>query len=221
MSPAVRTKLLPVLKELRASSTGRTFATTRGLRAQNRIYTPYVILLNGPTAFPIPMALHYIPLQAYGDLINSIYCDKSVRRPDDLHTYQLLSSSSRRPLITLWTASWCATCRVVSPLLQSVIKSGVGEAEGGVGYCTIEYDAPDMMSGGLGITYMITSIPTLLSFDAGEAQTQTKVTDARKLADRPFLEEWIRAEARRQGGRGGRGGRVGSGILGGLFDSWK
>ncbi|RYP23708.1 hypothetical protein DL765_001004 [Monosporascus sp. GIB2] len=181
MSPAVRTKLLPVLKELRASSTGRTFATTRGLRAQNRIYTP-------------------------------------VRRPDDLHTYQLLSSSSRRPLITLWTASWCATCRVVSPLLQSIIESGVGEAEGGVGYCTVEYDAPDMMAGGLGMTYMITSIPTLLGFDAGEAQTQMKVTDARKLADRPFLEEWIRTEARRQGGRGGGGG---SGILGGLFGSWK
>ncbi|RYP53244.1 hypothetical protein DL768_001748 [Monosporascus sp. mg162] len=163
MSPGVRTKLLPVLKELRASSTGRTFATAQRLRAQNRIYTP-------------------------------------------------------RPLITLWTASWCAACRVVSPLLQSVIESGAGEAEGGVGYCIVEYDAPDMMSGGLGMTYMITSIPTLLSFDAGEAQTQTKVTDARKLADRSFLEEWIRTEARRQGGRGGGGG---SGILGGLFGSWK
>ncbi|RYP49951.1 hypothetical protein DL769_011018 [Monosporascus sp. CRB-8-3] len=161
--------MLPVLKGLRASSTGRTFATTRRLRAQNRIYTP-------------------------------------VRRPDDLHTYQLLSSSSRRPLITLWTASWCATCRVVSPLLQSVIESGVGETEGGVGYCIVEYDAPDMMSGGLGMTYMITSIPTLLGFDAGEAQIQTKVTDARKLADRFFLEEWIRTEARRQGGRGGGSG---------------
>ena len=181
MSPAVRTKLLPVLKELRAFSTGRTFATTQRLRAQNRIYTP-------------------------------------VRCPDDLHTYQLLSSSSRQPLITLWTASWCAACRVVSPLLQSVIESGAGEAEGGIGYCIVDYDAPDMMSGGLGMTYMITSIPTLLSFDAGEAQIQTKVTDATKLADRSFLEEWIRTEARRRGGRSGGGG---SGILGGLFGSWK
>lgn len=67
--------------------------------------------------------------------------------------------------------------------------------------------------------YMITSIPTLLSFDAGEAQVLTKVTDGRKLADRHFLEEWIRTEAKRHGGRGSGGG--GPGILGGLFGSWK
>ncbi|KAI8953428.1 hypothetical protein F4801DRAFT_132591 [Xylaria longipes] len=147
---------------------------------------------------------------------NQIY--NSVRRPDDFHTYQLLSSSARTPLITLWTTSWCGTCRVVSPLIKSLVESGVGEQEGGVAFCTVEYDAPDIMSGasggGLGMTYMITSIPTLLSFDAGEAMTDTKVADARKLADRAFLEEWIRNEARRHGGRGGGGG---TGVFGGLF----
>ncbi|XXH05830.1 hypothetical protein Hte_012268 [Hypoxylon texense] len=149
---------------------------------------------------------------------NQIYT--SVRRPDDLHTYQLLSSSSRTPLITLWTASWCATCHVVAPLIRSVIESGVGEAEGGVGYCQVETDAPDIMKDALGTQYMITSIPTLLSFDAGEAQVQAKITDARDMADRGFLEEWIRNEARRHGGRGGGGGS-GLGIFGGLFGSWK
>ncbi|KAI0172373.1 hypothetical protein GGR52DRAFT_402172 [Hypoxylon sp. FL1284] len=146
---------------------------------------------------------------------NQIYT--SVRRPDDLYTYQLLSSSSRTPLITLWTTSWCATCHAVAPLLKSAVESGVGEAEGGVGYCQVEFDAPDIMSDGLGTQCMITSIPTLLSFDAGEAQVQTKLTDARKMADRAFLEEWIRNEARRHGGRGGGG----PGIFGGLFGSWK
>ncbi|KAI1501677.1 hypothetical protein F5X99DRAFT_196198 [Biscogniauxia marginata] len=146
---------------------------------------------------------------------NQIYA--SARRPDDLHTYQLLSSSSRTPLITLWTTSWCPTCRIVAPLLQSVIEAGVGEAEGGVSYCTVEYDAPDLMADGAGVTYMITSIPTLLSFDAGEAQVQTKVVDARRLAGREFLEEWVRREAGRHGGRGGGG----DGILGGLFRSWR
>ncbi|KAI0008663.1 hypothetical protein F4779DRAFT_628354 [Xylariaceae sp. FL0662B] len=145
----------------------------------------------------------------------------SVRRPDDFHTYQLLSSSSRTPLIALWTTSWCATCHVVAPLLKSVIESGVGEAEGGVGYCEVEYDAPDVMGDGLGMTYMITSIPTLLSFDGGEAQVQTKITDGKKLADRAFLEEWVRNEARRHGGRGGGGGGGGPGVFGGLFGSWK
>jgi hypothetical protein len=107
---------------------------------------------------------------------------------------------------------------VVAPLLQDIIESGVGEAEGGVGYCTVEFDAPDIMSDGLGMTYMITSMPTLLSFDAQEAQVQTKIVDGRKLADRRFLEEWVRNEARRQGGRGGGGG---DGLFGGLFGSWK
>ncbi|KAI0476070.1 hypothetical protein GGR56DRAFT_674573 [Xylariaceae sp. FL0804] len=123
---------------------------------------------------------------------NQIY--SSVRRPEDLHTYQMLSSSARTPL---------------------------SEAEGGVAYCAVEYDAPDVMSaaagGGLGLTFMITSIPTLLSFDAGEAQAETRVADARRLADRAFLEDWVRAEARRHGGRGGGG----PGILGGLFGSLK
>jgi thiol-disulfide isomerase/thioredoxin len=142
----------------------------------------------------------------------------SVRRPEDLHTYILLSSSARAPLITLWTTNWCATCKVVSPLLKELVESGVGEAEGGVHYCTVEYDCPDIMSGGLSMTYMITGIPTLLSIDAGEAQIETKTVDARKLADRKWLEEWITTEARRHGGRGG-GGR--GSLFGGLFGSLK
>lgn len=74
--------------------------------------------------------------------------------------------------------------------MRELVETGVGEEEGGVGFCTVEYDAPDVMEAGLGLTYMINSIPTLLSFDAQEAQTQTKVTDGRQLANRKFLEEW-------------------------------
>lgn len=106
-------------------------------------------------------------------------------------------------------------------MLHSLIESGVGEAEGGVGYCTVEFDSPDIMSAGFGMTYMITSIPTLLSFDAQEAQVQTKIHDARKLSDRQFLEEWIRNEARRQGNRGGGGDGSSGGSFGGLFGGWK
>lgn len=139
----------------------------------------------------------------------------SVRNLDQFYNYQLLSSSSRTPLITLWTTSYCPTCRTVAPLIKTLVESGVGEEEGGVGYCTVEYDAPDVMSSGLGLTYMINSIPTLLSFDAQEAQTQTKISDPRQMADRKFLEEWIRNEARRHGTRGG--GISGTSFFGGLF----
>lgn len=126
-----------------------------------------------------------------------------VRNADQFYTYQLLSSSSRAPLITLWTTSWCPSCRTIEPLLRGLVESGVGQAEGGVSYCSVEYDAPDIMGAGFGLKYMINSVPTLLSFDAQEAQVATKVSDGRRLSDRAFLEEWIRNEARRHGGRGG------------------
>jgi hypothetical protein len=105
----------------------------------------------------------------------------------------------------------------VAPLLEELVESGVGEAEGGVAYCAVEFDAPDVMAAGLGLTYMINSVPTLLSFDAGEAQVQTKVSDGRQLADRRFLEEWIRNEARRHGNRGGGSTGGGSNFLGSIF----
>ncbi|KAI0521150.1 hypothetical protein F5B22DRAFT_644399 [Xylaria bambusicola] len=194
----------------------RRFATSRPSRAQNQIYTSIRKVFIHFIPYPIPIS------QGPADDRSKI--PNSVRRPADFQNYQLLSSSSRTPLLTLWTTSWCGTCRVVAPLIKSLVESGVGEQEGGVAFCTVEYDAPDIMSGDgsgdtpLGMTYMITSIPTLLSFDAGEAMVETKVTDGRKLADREFLEEWIRNEARRHGGRGGGGG---NGILGGLFGGWR
>ncbi len=95
-------------------------------------------------------------------------------------------------------------------MIHELVESGVGEAEGGVGYCTVEYDAPDVMNAGLGLTYMINSVPTLLSFDAQEAQIETKVSDGKQLSDRRFLEEWIRNEARRHGSRGGGGPGLGN-----------
>ena len=139
---------------------------------------------------------------------------RSIRNSDVFYSHLLSSASSRTPLVTLWTASWCPTCKVVEPLVRDIVASGVGEAEGGVAFCTVEYDAPDIMTGGLGMQYMITSLPSLLSFDAQEAQTQTKVVDGRQLADRAFVEAWIRNEALRQGGRGG--GESAS-LFGGLF----
>ena len=59
------------------------------------------------------------------------------------------------------------------------------------------------MSSDLAMTYMITSMPTLLAFDRGEAMTETKVTDPRFLKDEEWLKEWIRNEARRKGSGGG------------------
>lgn len=88
-------------------------------------------------------------------------------------------------------------------------------------FCEVEYDAPDVMGSGLGMDYMITSLPTLLSFDRGEAQITTKVTDPRLLKDREWLKDWIRTEARRRGEGGGGGGNGLGGLFGGLFGNSK
>lgn len=99
---------------------------------------------------------------------------------------------------------------------------GVGEEEGGVSLAEIEYDSMDIMDSGLGLTYMISSMPTLLSFDRGEPQLATKATDPKLLKDREWLKEWIRTEARRRG-RGGGGGSLSNNpsLFGGLFGNFK
>jgi len=95
----------------------------------------------------------------------------------------------------------------------------VGEEEGGISYAEIEYDSPDIMDSGLGMTYMITSMPTLLSFDRGEAQLMTKVTDPKLMKNKEWLKEWLRTEASRRGEGGGGGS--GWGLFGGLFGNTK
>lgn len=145
----------------------------------------------------------------------------SVRSTDRFHTYLSLSVSSRQPLLTLWTASWCPTCRTIAPAIRALIESGVGEAEGGVAYAPVEFDAPD--AAGLAMTYMITAVPTLLAFDdrgepaRGAGAAPGRIADGRRLADRDFLAEWIREQARKYSGGGGGGGGGGRSAFGGLF----
>lgn len=92
-------------------------------------------------------------------------------------------------------------------------------------FCEVEYDTPDVMDSGLGMTYMITSLPTLLSFDRGEAQSRTRVVDPKKMTDREWLKEWIRSEAGKRGSGERKsnlyGGRDPDSLFGGLFGNTK
>ena len=81
---------------------------------------------------------------------------------------------------------------MVSPVLHELLETGLGEEDGGVSFCEVEYDSPDMMSSGLGMTYHITKMPTLLPFARGEPLLDMKVTDPRKMTDREWMREWIR-----------------------------
>jgi thiol-disulfide isomerase/thioredoxin len=142
---------------------------------------------------------------------NRIYTN--IREPNELHTLLLLSSSSNRPLITLWTANWCRSCAAVAPIISDLIeKEGIGEDEGGLGYTEVEIHASTI--GNLPITYAITSVPTLLAFSRSEPQMETRVQKVDDLKNREFLVRWLRTEA----ARGGMGGAGGSGRS--LFEGW-
>jgi thiol-disulfide isomerase/thioredoxin len=144
--------------------------------------------------------------------------NESIRTPASFNSQLSLSKSLGIPLLTLWSTAWCPSCRTIEPLLRDLISSGVGEQEGGVLFAPVQFDTPEMMSTPIPLAsrYSITSTPTLLSFDAGEPVTSTKVMDARKLADRQFLIDWIRNEAKRHDSGGGGGGAA---SFGGLFNS--
>lgn len=66
----------------------------------------------------------------------------------------LLSATNRTPLITLWTASWCPSCKIVAPLIQELIeRDGIGEQEGGVGFAEVQIDVPTI--GDLPMRYLV------------------------------------------------------------------
>lgn len=81
----------------------------------------------------------------------------SVRSHDEFNSLLLLSASSRTPLLTFWTASWCPSCRVVKPIVREAVEGGIGEGQGGVGFAEIEFDAPGM--GDLGMRYFVRENP--------------------------------------------------------------
>ncbi|KAK3202768.1 hypothetical protein GRF29_154g636644 [Pseudopithomyces chartarum] len=136
----------------------------------------------------------------------------NVRTPNDLHTLTMLSAADNRPLITLWSASWCTTCQAVKPLVKGMIEEEhVGEEEGGLGFAEVELDST--LIGDLGLKYMITSMPTLLAFSRQEAQFETRMTKPDLMRNKEQLREWLLTEAR----RGGRAGGGGGGLFGGIF----
>ncbi|KAI9823733.1 MAG: hypothetical protein M1832_002290 [Thelocarpon impressellum] len=141
---------------------------------------------------------------------------RNVRSVEEFDTVLLLSASARTPLLALFTASWCPSCKTVAPLLRELVgDDGVGESHGGVAYAEIESDAPDVA--GLAGRYVVTSLPTLMAFSRQEPQMATRLAAVRDLTDRGFLTAWIEREATR-GGAGGAGGASGPfGAIASLF----
>ena len=139
---------------------------------------------------------------------NRIY-PAPIRREDEFQTLTLISASSRVPLLTFWMTTWCQSCKVILPTLQSLIENdGIGEEQGGVSLVQVEMDSPDLGGiTGLGMKYGINSIPSLLAFDRQEPQLETKISRLDELKNKDFLVKWIENEAARHG-QGGAGGSL-------------
>ncbi|KAF4555575.1 Hypothetical protein D9617_2g055370 [Elsinoe fawcettii] len=96
-------------------------------------------------------------------------------------------------------------------MIRDLIRSGIGESQGGVSFAELELDSPTL--GPLAMRYQINSFPTLLAFDRQEAQLETRLTKVDQMKNRDFLIKWIEKEASRHG----QGGAGGKGVLSGLF----
>ncbi|OBT99376.1 hypothetical protein VE01_02529 [Pseudogymnoascus verrucosus] len=147
---------------------------------------------------------------------NRIYTP--IRHPAALHETILLSTSSRTPLITYWSAGYCPPCKVISPILHQIISSDSppcpADPGNKVGFVEVEFDAPENMGSSLGMDFIISSLPTLVVFDRGEVVDRE--TDVKNMSNEQWLREWIERQARRHG-EGTGGGGTGTGLFGGLF----
>lgn len=104
--------------------------------------SPSTKLLRLPISKCLPShrALSLFPSSTTRSHTNRIF--DPIRTPQDLHTLTMLNAADNRTLITLWSAKWCQTCATVTPLVLRLLQEDkVGEAEGGLGYATVEMDS--------------------------------------------------------------------------------
>lgn len=77
-----------------------------------------------------------------------------VRNLEEFNNYLLLSATNRTAFISLWTASWCPSCKVVAPIIRDLVENeGIGEKEGGISYAEVEIDSPTI--GDLPMRYLV------------------------------------------------------------------
>lgn len=100
----------------------------------------------------------------------------------DLHTFNklVIEASHEKPiLLDLW-ADWCAPCRVIAPLLETIAD----EFEGELGIAKIEVDEDENMK--IAGKYQVRGFPTLILFQFGEEKA--RFSGARPLQ---FIREFI------------------------------
>ncbi|KAI5840378.1 hypothetical protein DFP73DRAFT_178176 [Morchella snyderi] len=137
---------------------------------------------------------HMRTLTASTNALNNRIYDP-VRNDPDFHTLLRLATTTSTPLLTLWTASYCSSCRAIKPLLSEILE----RRNVGVGFAEVELDAPGMVD--VGMRYTVNKVPTLLVFSRGEVKE--RIVDGKVLADRVTMEALVeRVASEREVGRG-------------------
>lgn len=127
---------------------------------------------------------------------NRIY--DPVRIPPTLHDYLRACSASNTLLLGLFTTSGCTPCRVITPMLTSLVQGrspNASDKYSSLAFTEIELDSPDRSNGNmmdLGVEYGITSLPTLVGFGGRRSERVTeRVIDTKMMSDRTRMEAWI------------------------------
>lgn len=143
------------------------------------------------------------------------------RTPPQFHDALRLSSANNTLLLALFTTSTCTPCRVITPLITSLVETRPASPEdkySGLAFAEVELDSPDRSNGNmmdLGVEYGVTSMPTLMGFGGRRAERVTeRIVDTRFLGDEAGLARWVDEQMKKgdpfpgqsDGGSGGAGG---------------
>ncbi|KAI5820166.1 hypothetical protein BZA77DRAFT_341399 [Pyronema omphalodes] len=121
-----------------------------------------------------------------------------ITRNDDFHTTTRLSTTANTP---------------PNHLLDRILLSLMSEYQAedpGVMFCEVELDAMGGNIAELAGRYMISTLPTLLTFKRGEPIPDSRWTDIRAMSKKERIAEWIEEQAKGNGD-------VGNVSFGGLF----
>jgi thiol-disulfide isomerase/thioredoxin len=150
------------------------------------------------------------------------------RTPPQFHDALRLCSGNDTLLLALFTTSSCAPCRVITPLLTSLVETRPASPDDSYSHLAlaeVELDSPDQSNGtmmDLGVEYGVTSMPTLIGFGGRRAERVTdRLVDTRFMSNPQQMAAWVDEQMKRgdpfPGQKGGGGGGGGGGILSRIF----
>jgi len=146
------------------------------------------------------------------------------RTPPQFHDALRLCSANNTLLLALFTTSTCTPCRVITPLLSSLVETrptSLADKYASLAFAEVELDSPDRSNGSmmdLGVEYGVNSMPTLIGFGGRRAERVTdRVVDTRLLTNEVSLAAWLDDEMKKGDPFPGAGGGSSGGLLSRIF----